>query len=142
MAEVRITKRDYFEQLREIVEGAGVVNADELVAFIDKQVAQIDAKNAKAKERAAKVKAQGDGLRAEVEAVLTEDFQTIDAITAQVEGEDVTRNKVVARLTQLVDAGIAVKEAVKVEGASRKVMCYKVAGEATEVEDAEQYLTK
>ena len=77
----------------------------------------------KAKERAATKKAEGDELRAVVKSVLTDEFQAIDDIVAQIAGEDVTKAKVTARLTQLVKAEEAVKEQIKV--GERKVMGYK-----------------
>lgn len=131
--EKKITKREYFEMVAEIVEGSGAENKEELMEFINKQVEALDKKAAKAKERAAEKKAEGDELRAKVEAVLTDEVQVIDEIVDAIGEEDVTRNKVVARLTQLVKAGIAVKEEVK--NGSKKVMGYRLAGE--EAEDAE-----
>ena len=89
-------------------------NAD-IVDFCAAEVARLDAKAEKAKAKAAEKKTQGDELRAAVEAVLTEEVQLIDEIFAQVEAEGVTRAKVTNRLTQLVKAGIAVREEVKVE---------------------------
>lgn len=131
--EKKITKREYFEMVAEIVEGSGAENKAELMEFINKQVEVLDKKAAKAKERAAEKKAEGDELRAKVEAVLTDEVQVIDEIVDAIGEENVTRNKVVARLTQLVKAGIAVKEEVK--NGSKKVMGYRLAGE--EAEDAE-----
>ena len=128
--EKKITKKEYFEMVAEIVEGSGAENKEELMEFINKQVEALDKKAAKAKERAAEKKAEGDELRAKVEAVLTDEVQVIDEIVDAIGEEDVTRNKVVARLTQLVKAGIAVKEEVK--NGSKKVMGYRLAGEETE----------
>ncbi len=136
MAEKKLTKKDFYAAIRAMVEGiemVGEIPAEEVLAFIDKTVEQIDAKAAKAKEKAAEKKTEGDELRAAVEAVLTDELQTIDAITAQIEGEDITKSKVTARLTQLVKADIARKEQVK-EG-DRKVMGYALKGEATEVDE-------
>ena len=127
MADVKMTKKDYFAQIKAIVAGADVEGKDELIAFVNKQVEMLDAKAAKAKERAANKKAEGDELREVIATVLTDEFQTADEITAQVEGEDITKAKVVARLTQLVKARIAVKEQIKVDSA--KKMAYKLAGD-------------
>lgn len=140
MADTKITKKDFFAAIRTMVEGAdavGTIPADKVLEFIDTQVAQIDAKAAKAKERAGEKKAEGDALRAEVAAHITAEFQTADDITALVEGfEDITKAKVVARLTQLVNAGTVAKEQVKV--GDRKVMAYKLAdAEGDAAEDAE-----
>ena len=124
--EKRITKRDNYEALKEIVEKSNVENAEMLVEFINKQIEMIDNKSAKAKEKAAEKRAEGDELRAVIKSVLTNEYQTVDAITAQIEGEDITKAKVVARLTQLVNNGEAVKEQGKSED-NKIVMMYKLA---------------
>ena len=140
MADTKITKKDFFAAIRTMVEGieaVGDIPADKVLEFIDTQVAQIDAKAAKAKARAGEKKAEGDALRAEVAAHITTEFQTADDITALVEGfEDVTKAKVVARLTQLVNAGIVVKEQIKTED-GRKVMSYKLSESDDAAEDSE-----
>lgn len=127
MADTKITKKDFFAAIRTMVEGieaVGDIPADKVLEFIDTQVAQIDAKAAKA--RAGEKKAEGDALRAEVAAHITTEFQTADDITALVEGfEDITKAKVVARLTQLVNNNQVEKEQIKTED-GRKVMAYRL----------------
>lgn len=136
MAEVKITKAQMFGMIKEVVEASDVAEKEDMVAFLDKQVELLASKAEKARAKAAEKKVEGDALRDAVEAVLTETPQTIAEITAQIEGEDVTTHKVTARLTQLVKAGIAVKEAVKIE--KSKKMAYRLATEAdAEVADAE-----
>lgn len=125
MAETKITKREYYGMVREVVEASEAENKADVLAFIDHEVELLDAKAAKAAKRAADKKAEGDELRAVVESILTDELQTADSIAAQVEGEDVTKQKVVARLTQLVKAGVAVKDTVKVD--SRKLVAYRLA---------------
>lgn len=120
----KVTKVEYFAQLKEIVGQVKPENADELVAFIEKQVEAIENKAARAKEKAAEKRAEGDALRATIEGLLTDEFQTIAAITAAVADEEVTPAKVTARLTQLVNADIA--EKAQVTDGSRKVMGYKL----------------
>lgn len=124
--EKKITKRDYYEILQGIV-AANVANEEkeELLEFLDKQIALIDAKAEKAKARNAEKKANGDELREVVQSVLTEDFQTIDSIVAQIEGEEITKAKVTARLTSLVNNGIAEKTDVK-DDEGRKLKAYKL----------------
>ena len=133
MADTKITKKDFYGALIELVEGmetVGAYDAKDVQEFLEKQVAQIDAKAAKAKERADEKKAEGDALRAEVAAHITTEFQTADDITALVEGfEDITKAKVVARLTQLVNAGDVVKEQIKTED-GRKIMAYRAKSDA------------
>ena len=123
--EKKVTKRDYYEMLKEIVVNANVEGATELVEFIDKQVELIDTKAEKAKARNAEKKANGDELRDVVQAILTDEFQTIDAIVAQIEGEEITKAKVTARLTSLVNNGIAEKADVK-DDEGRKLKAYKL----------------
>lgn len=121
----KVTKKEYYVMLKEVVENAGVENKDELVEFIDKQVKLLDDKATKAKEKAAEKRAEGDELRATVEATLTEEYQTIADITAQIDDEEVSKAKVTARLTSLVKSGIAIKEEAKTED-GKKIMVYKL----------------
>ena len=123
-----VTKKQYFEALKEMVNGIDTVGeypAADVIDFIDKQIAQIDNKAAKAKERAAAKRAEGDELRATIKDVLTDEFQTADAITEAIGDEEVTKSKVVARLSQLVKVGEAVKEKNKI--GDRDLMTYKLA---------------
>ena len=121
--EKRITKRDNYEALKEIVEKSNVENAEMLVEFINKQIEMIDNKSAKAKEKAAEKRAEGDELRGTIEAILTDDYQTAEEITEQIDDEEVTKSKVVARLGQLVKQDLAQKEQIDVNGS--KKMAYK-----------------
>ena len=125
MAEVKMTKKDWFAELKGIVEASDYAQKAEAVEFIDAQVALLDAKAEKAKERAAQKKAETDELKGVVASVLTADLQTADEIAAQVEGEDISKQKVVSHLTALVKDGVAVKEEVKTEAGKR--MAYKLA---------------
>ena len=124
---VKVTKKDYFEAIKSVIGGMETVGdypVADVVAFIDKSIEQIDAKAAKAKEKAAETKAEGDALRAVVFEAVTETAQTADEITAVVAVNDaeVSRAKVIARLTQLVKSGVVVKDQITVDG--RKVMGY------------------
>ena len=127
--EKKNTKKDYYAMLKEIVEESKdietEISKEELLEFINKQVASIETKAEKAKEKAAEKKANGDELREVVQNVLTDEFQTIDAIVAQIEGEEVTKAKVTARLTALVNNGIAEKTDVK-DDEGRKLKAYKL----------------
>lgn len=130
----KATKKDYFNALRVMVENSDAVGeytVEEVLEFIDTNVAQLDAKAAKAKVKAAEKKAAGDELRERVFAAVNEDWQTADDITEALGDAEVTRAKVVARLTQLEKAGEIVKAAAKTED-GKKRMVYRLAG----VEDA------
>lgn len=121
---VKMTKKDWYELIKGIVAESEAEQKAEMIDFIDAQLDQLAKKAEKAKERAGKVKEEGDELRELVASLLTEDFQTADALTAQIEGEGITKAKVTARLTQLVKAGVAMKEIMKAED-GRKVMHYR-----------------
>lgn len=127
MAE-KMTKAMWFEEIKAVVEASDYERKDEAVEFIDKQLELIASKAEKARERAAKTKAEGDELREAVRAVLTDEFQTIDDIVAQVAEEGVTKAKVTARLTQLVKAEMAEKDQIKADD-GRKVMAYRLVAE-------------
>ena len=137
MAEVKVTKKDWYAQIRAVVEASDNEQKEGILGFIDHEVELLEAKAAKAAERAASKKADGDELRNAVQAVLTDELQTIDAITAQIEGEDITKANVTARLTQLVKAGVATKDMVKTED-GRKVTAYKLGSGDVEEEVTEQ----
>lgn len=136
MAEVKVTKKDWYAQIRAVVEASDNEQKEGILGFIDHEVELLEAKAAKAAERAASKKADGDELRNAVQAVLTDELQTIDAITAQIEGEDITKAKVTARLTQLVKAGVTTKDMVKTED-GRKVTAYKLGSGDVEEEVTE-----
>lgn len=125
MADVKMTKKDWFEELKGIVEASEYAQKDEAVAFIDAQIELLDNKAEKAKVRAAAKKAETDELKAVVASLLTEELQTADVIAAKIEDEDISKQKVVSRLTALVKDGVAVKEQIKVE--KDKKMAYKLA---------------
>ena len=91
------------------------------------QIEQLNRKAEKAKERKAERAAKGDTLKDAIAAVLTEDLQTAADITEKVRNtdEEVSRAKVVARLTKLVKEGVAGKMQVKVD--KKRVMAYALA---------------
>ena len=131
MEKSKITKAMVLTAIKEAdltkVDFGAEVTAEDVVAYAEVTLAQLAAKAAKAKEKAAEKKAAADELQEKVAAVLTDELQSAEDIAAQVEGEDITKGKVVNRLSKLIEAGVAVKEAVKVECSKTKKMCYKLA---------------
>ena len=108
------------------LEGGIQVTGKDIMDYCDTVLTQIENKAAKAKERAAKNKETGDALRAEVLSHITDEFQTVDEIVSMITGfEDVTKGKIVSRLTQLVNSGEVIKEAQRID--KHRVMCYKLA---------------
>jgi hypothetical protein len=126
MADRKTTKKEFYAIIKGIVENSDSEQKDEVLAFIDKQVELLDAKAAKAQEKAAEKKAEGDELRGVVLSVVTDELQSADDITAQIDGEGITKAKIVARLAQLVKAETVVKDTIKTSD-GRKVVAYKLA---------------
>ena len=124
---VKKTKVMYFTELREMIMNA--VNdeekQDELLAFIDKQIETLEKRKEAAATRAAKKKEESDALTEEILGMIGEDLVTVDEIVVAINREDVTRNKVTARLGKLFKNGAIVKETVKVDGNKR--MAYRLA---------------
>lgn len=136
MAE-KMTKMEMFASIKELV--AGIEGIDKaVVEFLDKEMETLAKRAEKVKENKAKKKSEGDAMKAAVLAVITEELQTVDEIVAQVDGEEVSKPKVVARLTQLVKDGAIEKGTVKVDKSTRAAYKLAVAEEVTEetVEEA------
>lgn len=139
MNENRITKREVLNAIKELatngtITEVGNVKAEDIVAYVDTTIEQLDAKAKNAKKYAAKKKEANNELRDAVQAVLTDDYQTLAEITdaVAVEGASVTPAKIAYRLRELIDAGLANKTDVKVEG--RTIKAY-AAGPAPVDED-------
>lgn len=126
MATEKITKKAYFEMLKNIVAATDTADKDNLLAFIDTNIAQLDAKAAKAKEKAAEKKVEGDELREKIAACLTSEPKDIATILDEVGDEELTRAKVTARLAQLINLGTATKEVTKTAD-GKKATVYKLA---------------
>ena len=142
---VKLTKKDFYAAIKEFIVWSeetkvGNLDAEEVIAFIDKTVEQIENKAAKAKEKAAEKRNEGDELFNTVVGALTGELQTIDEITEAVVAatgdEEITKSKVTARLTKAVNADMARKEQVK-GGSGRRVMAYALKGETVTEEVAE-----
>lgn len=135
---VKKTKAMYFAELREMVLAAVEDQAqqDELVEFIDKQIETLEKRKVAAAERAEKKKAESDAMTDAILAQIGNKLITVDEIVIALDSEEVTRNKVTARLGKLVKAGVIVKEAVKVEGNKR--MAYRLATDADAADTDEE----
>lgn len=124
----KMTKKMYFEAIiRAAQTGVFDVDTAEMVAFAEKEIALLEKRTEKARERAAEKRAEADELELAVAEVLTDEFQTIADIAAQIEGEDVTAGKIAARLKKLIAAGKAERAQVAVsrDGKTVRLMGYK-----------------
>ena len=121
MEEKKITKKDYFEEIKTVLEDAKETALAEVMAH---EIALLENKAIKNKERAEARKIAGDELRDTISNILIDDLQTVDEIVEQIDDEEITKAKVVARLTQLVNLNEAIKEQIKTED-GKKVMAYR-----------------
>lgn len=120
--EKKLTKKEVLLGIRTFINGEDTnVTLEDMNEYIDVTLEQLDKKAAKAAERAAANKAEGDELRAKVLALVTDAPQTADEITAALGDAEISKAKVVARLTQLVKAEAVKKEETKI-GDSRKMV--------------------
>lgn len=136
MTTVKVTKKDYFTKVIDLLNGAldfgfnPDEDVDAVIAFCEKEIETLDKRAAKAKETAAAKRAANDELYDAVAAVLPAEFTSIDEITSLVNIPEITRAKVANRLNKLAAAGVAVKGEIATtgsDGKSKKVVGYKAA---------------
>ena len=128
--EKKITKFDMFTDLKAIVAASAEIDEELKTAYeemLDKELASLEKRKESAQKRAAAKKEESDALTDEILAVIKNatDVILVDDIVEALDNEEVTRQKVTARLGKLVNAGAVTKETVKVEGARK--MGYRVA---------------
>jgi len=123
--ENRKTKKEYFEDLRNLVIDCieNDAECEDMLAFIDNEMELLEKRKASAAKRAEKKKQESDALTDRIYALLDEDLITVDEILEELDDEEVTRNKVTARLGKLVKAGKVEKETIKVDGNRRMAYC-------------------
>ena len=130
-----MTKREVFEAIITATNAGSVtvegMTSEEVVAFFEYEIGNLDKRAERSRATAAKKREAGDALTETVKGILTDDFQTIADIVAQIEGEDVTASKVTYRLNALVKEGYAEKADVQVPGVdgakARVVKAFKIA---------------
>ena len=134
----KITKKQMFEGMVAYFRGEETEIAEEAFAqFCLAQIADLDKKSAKAKERAEKKKAEADVLTDLVYSVMTDEFQTVANVFEQVaplvteDMGEVSTQKIISRISKMVEAGEVEKTQVTVEadGKKRKCMAYRLATE-------------
>ena len=122
--EKKMTKKEMFGLLLELLETAEVAERDELKNFVAHEIEMIENKAEKAKTY--KRKKPADILKEQIYTKLDVlEFRTIHDIVSDFNDADITAAKVSARLTSLVKEGLAIKEEIKIE--NRKLMGYKLA---------------
>ena len=126
----KVTKRERFEQLMEIVKASEVENSAELVAFIEHEVELLTKKNSRS-GKPTKTQVENESIKAQIVSVLESAGKpmTVTQLLAKSELADLSNQKVSALLTQLRKTGRVVRTVEK------KVAFYSL---ADEVEDTEE----
>lgn len=125
-------RRDLLNQLQSLLEEAkalplGNYNYDELLSYCAKELGDLDARAEKARTRAA-AKREEDPLTAQLRAILTEDYLTIEDILAAFNDPEISRGKITYRLNKLTEAGEAQKAMVLIsETPAKTAVAYALA---------------
>ena len=117
-----MTKREVYDVIANVFAGIDNEYKEDVLSLCEKEVAALDRKNVKAKERAAAKREAGDALKEQIAGMLGEEPITIDEIVTELDNPEISRAKVIARMTQLVKAERAAKGFVKVD--KRKIVAY------------------
>ena len=134
MENTKITKAQKYAMIEDILGNIDGDNIDMLIEFVKAEQNALANKSAKAKEKAAEKKTEIDDLGCAVLKALTDEPKSREDILALVEdtGDDITLAKVGARLTKLVNCGMAVSSDVKAVTASGKKTTRKAYARATD----------
>jgi hypothetical protein len=129
----KVTKRERFAQLMEIVNASQVENSAELVSFIKHEVELLNKKNSRS-GKPTKTQLANETIKAQIVSVLerVERPMTVTQLLAESELADLSNQKVSALLTQLRESKTVVRTVEK------KVAYYSLADEVDEVEDTEE----
>lgn len=126
----KVTKRERFSQLMEIVKASNVENSAELVAFIEHEVELLTKKNSRS-GKPTKTQVENETIKAQIISVLERVGKpmTVTQLLAESEFAGLSNQKVSALLTQLRKSGEVVRTIEK------KVAFYSL---PDEVEDTEE----
>lgn len=141
--QIKITKTMVLEAVKAYIENVEVVatvddvevTGKDVIEYCDLTIEQLSTKAAKAKIKAAEDKMKSDALKDTVRQILTTEFQDADKITSQINVEDITRSKVIPKLTALIKEGVAVKDIEK-NGKTKRTV-YKLATVDEKIEEIE-----
>ena len=116
MATVKVTKKDYFNALRNLVVDTEVENKTALIDFIDNELALLAKKASSAKSKPSKAQAENEGIKTAIIAALNEAEKALTITEFQTtypEFAEYSNQKMSALFKQLVDAGAVEKTVVK-----------------------------
>ena len=129
----KVTKRERFAQLMEIVKASEVENSSELVAFIEHEVELLNKKNSRS-DKPTKTQLENEALKTQIMSVLKSVGRPITVTqllkeTELADNPNSSNQKVSALLTQLRKADAVVRTVEK------KVSFYSLADEVENTED-------
>ena len=126
----KVTKRERFSQLMEIVKASNVENSAELVAFIEHEVELLTKKNSRS-GKPTKTQVENETIKAQIISVLERVGKpmTVTQLLAESEFTGLSNQKVSALLTQLRKSGEVVRTIEK------KVAFYSLADEVENTEE-------
>ena len=126
----KVTKRERFSQLMEIVKASKVENSAELVAFIEHEVELLNKKNSRS-GKPTKTQVENETIKAQIVSVLERVGKpmTVTQLLAESEFASLSNQKVSALLTQLRKSGEVVRTIEK------KVAFYSLPDEVEETEE-------
>ena len=121
MANAKMTKRDYFNALSELVTNANPTNAADILAFIDHEVELLDKKNGYKSSKPTKSQLANEGLKATLLEVMAEvdkpatitELQRADTRLAFDENGSISNQRLSALLRQMIDSGTVVRTTEK-----------------------------
>lgn len=129
----KVTKRERFAQLMEIVKASEVENSAELVAFIEHEVELLNKKNSRS-DKPTKTQLENETLKTQIISVLKSVGKPVTVTqllkeTELADNPNLSNQKISALLTQLRKAGAVVRTVEK------KVAFYSLADEVENTEE-------
>lgn len=116
MEKTKLTKRDYFKMLAEVVAESGKENQAELQAFINHEVELLDKKSASRGTATTAKQKENEDLKEYILGVLTEINRAVTITELQAEDVklgELTNQRISAMLKQLKDEGKVVRAELK-----------------------------
>ena len=126
----KVTKRERFAQLMEIVKASDVENSAELVAFIEHEVELLTKKNSRS-GKPTKTQVENEAIKTQIVSILERVGKpmTVTQLLAESELADLSNQKISALLTQLRKSDKVVRTTEK------KVAFYSLADEVENTEE-------
>lgn len=121
MANTKMTKRDYFNTLSEIVKNTNPTNSADILAFINHEIELLDKKNSYKSSNPTKSQLANEGLKAILLEVMAEvdkpatitELQRADTRLAFDENGSISNQRLSALLRQMIDSGTVVRTTEK-----------------------------